>query len=122
MTDTRHGQELAKIQQQICEKFGSPVNFPDADSKMGIAIETLSQMPITATRVHPANGTNGWYIYGGEYSDAPDFYKPVHLSHVSDILPQVLPYLALAPGFKFFVDDEGYEDVWYEPEALKGHD
>lgn len=122
MTDAPLGQDMAAIQQAICEKYGSPILFPEPDSKMGIAIGTLHQMPITATRIRPANGTNGWFIHGGEYSDDPNFYQAVHLSHLQEMLPQVLPYLALIPGFKFFVDNEGYEDVWYDPECLKGRD
>lgn len=117
-TDFRDKQELARLQQAICEKFGSPVLFPGEESKLGIAIGTLKEMPITASRLNPENGTNGWYIHGGEFSDRDDFYQAVHLRHLPDILPQVLPYLALAPGFKFFIDDEGYEDVWYEPDSL----
>ena len=99
-------------------KFGSPTIFPDSESKIGLAIETLDKIPISGSRMNPENGTNGWYIWGGDYSDNDDFYKAVHLNHLSEILPQVLPYLALAPGYKFIIDNDGYEDVWHDPELL----
>lgn len=30
-----------------------------------------------------------------------------------------MPYLALAPGYRFIIDDEGYEDIWHEPVITK---
>ncbi|WP_455685330.1 immunity protein Imm33 domain-containing protein [Variovorax paradoxus] len=41
----------------------------------------------------------------------------MHVEHISEILPIAQKYLALAPGFKFIIDENGYEDVWYEPES-----
>lgn len=118
MTDSIDDQLIAKTQTDLCKKYGSPVVLPNYDLKIGIALDSLETMPISGVRVKPENGTDGWYIWGGEYSSDDDFFKPVHASHVKDILPQVLPYLALAPGYKFIIDDEGYEDVWYDPELL----
>lgn len=119
MTDIREKPDIVRVQQDICRKFGSPVMLPDEASKLGIAMATLDSMPITAIRLYPENGTNGWYIHGGEFSDNDDFYQPLHLSHIAEMLPQVLPYLALAPGYKFLIDNNGYEDVWYDPESLR---
>jgi hypothetical protein len=63
---------------------------------LGIALATLDQMPITGCRVDPENGSNGWFIFGVKYHNAPNFYQPLHLSHLPNLLPEVLPYLALA--------------------------
>jgi hypothetical protein len=41
-----------------------------------------------------------------------DFFKPMHAEHLEDFLPEVIPYLALEKGFRFIIDDTGYEDVW----------
>ena len=119
MSDTTKYEDILRLQQELCKKFGSAMVLPDWDSKIGLAMDSLGEMPITGVRTLPENGTDGWYIWGGEYSSDPDFYQPVHLRHLIDILPQVLPYLALAPGHKFIIDNEGYEDVWYEPELLE---
>jgi hypothetical protein len=32
-------------------------------------------------------------------------------------LPEILPYLALEPGFQVIIDKHGYEDVWLNPIA-----
>ncbi|MDQ1818162.1 hypothetical protein RBA41_33175 [Massilia sp. CCM 9210] len=106
---------ITKLQSALCEKYGSEFLPPDPALKLGLARQTLRSMPISGVRICPENGTSGWYIYGGDHSDAADFYSPLHHSHLSVELPMVIPYLALAPGFRFIIDDEGYEDVWYEP-------
>lgn len=107
-------ERAAAEQAGVCQRVGSPFHPVDYDLKLGLAMDTLRDMPITGVRTAPENGTDGWYIWGGEYSDAPDFFKPVHVHHVLELLPMIAKYLALAPGFKFIVDDEGYEDVWFE--------
>lgn len=109
------GKTIQDRQAAVCEKYGSSIVFPDPGMKAGLALGTFHLMPIRGVRVAPENGVDGWYIYGGEHSEDADFYKPVHQSHLAELLPQVLPYLALAPGYNFIIDDEGYEDVWYEP-------
>lgn len=61
------------------------------------------------------NGTCGWYIWGGNYSDHDDFFQPVHFFHIADIVPDyILKYLALTQVFKFITDENSYEDVWFE--------
>lgn len=109
-------ERAAAEQASVCERFGSRFTPMDYELKLGLALDSLHEMPITGVRTKPENGTDGWYIWGGEYSDAPDFFKPVHVHHVLEMLPMVVKYLALAPGFKFIVDNEGYEDVWLDDE------
>jgi hypothetical protein len=58
-------------------------------------------------------GNVSWFFHGGEYSDAPDFYQPVHVGHLKEILPSVIRYMRLPTGEKFIIDDQGYEDVWF---------
>ena len=55
-----------------------------------------------------------WFFYCGEHSKALDFYKPMHAHHLSNYLPLVEKYLALAPGYCFVIDETGYEDVWHQ--------
>lgn len=98
----------------MCQKQGS-AHVPIAQgSKVGLAIHTLQQTPIYGVREAPQGDTTGWYIWGGPYSDAPDFFQPVHAAHLAAMLPIVLPFLGLEPGFKFITDMQGHEDVWHE--------
>jgi hypothetical protein len=101
-------------QMEICERIGSAFSPCDLNLKAGIAMSTLQQAPLQGVRVSADETTCGWYIWGGKFSDSPDFFQSVHVAHLSDLLPSVIPYLGLSPGFKFIIDDSGYEDIWYE--------
>ena len=89
---------------------------PKLSEKLGLAIETIGKMPINGLRYNPENGTCGWYIWcGEELLDDDDFFKPLHVSHISEYLPEVEQYLSLPPGYRFLIAGE-YEDVWHDPQ------
>jgi len=101
-------------QKEICKRFGAIPLPPHENEKLGIAIETIGKFPINGLRHKPENGTCGWYIWcGEELSQDPDFFKPVHVSHIAKYLPQVKSYLALPPGFRFLLAG-AQEDVWHD--------
>jgi hypothetical protein len=69
---------------------------------------------------HPVSGdASGWYIWCGEPSDAADFYSPLHVEHIAEYLPEVTEYLDLPPGYRFLIDGNNYEDVWFDASLLK---
>jgi hypothetical protein len=104
-------------QAEICEKFGSLFSPLREDEKVGIALATLSQLPLNALRHSSEHDTSGWYIWGGELSDSPDFFQPLHVHHLVAHAPVIVPYLALAPGWRVLLAP-GHEDVWYDPALL----
>lgn len=108
-------EELESRQKELCARLGAPYLATDPKSKAGLALDSLDGNPIYGVRLPPANGISGWYIHAGEYRGDDDFYDAVHVSHLNELLPEVLPYLGLAPGYRFIIDGQGYEDVWYQP-------
>ncbi|QXI31593.1 hypothetical protein HU752_022615 [Pseudomonas vanderleydeniana] len=73
-------------------------------------------------RIRPEAGTCGWYIWAGEeLSEADDFFVPLHVAHLDDWEPLLLPYLGLAPGFRFLITED-YEDVWFDPRLLENRE
>jgi hypothetical protein len=100
----------------VCKRFNSVVVVPLAGEKLGIALNTLTHVPLHAVRRQIENGTCGWYLWGGEYSSADDFYQPMHVDHLPSICPQIIPYLALAPGWRLILAPD-YEDVWFDEGA-----
>ena len=101
-------------QKQLCEKFKADFIPCDQLDKLGLAIQTLGELPINGLRHNAENGTCGWYIWcGEEVRQDPDFFKPLHVSHLKEYLPEVERYLALPPGYRFLISDD-FEDVWYD--------
>ncbi|MDN7428452.1 hypothetical protein CFB89_01935 [Burkholderia sp. AU16741] len=102
---------LRAQQEAICARYG--LHAAEPEERVAVAMSTLGRMPVYGTRIALSEGDNvGWFFHCGEYSDADDFYQPLHAAHLSTCLPSVLPYLRLPPGARFIIDDAGYEDVW----------
>lgn len=113
---------LEAAQIAICQQYKSPYSpaaaAAAADSMLGISKNVLDGLAPTNGLRHPAeSGTCGWFIWAGtELKDDNDFFVPLHVAHVSDWCPEALPYLGLAPGWRFLIDGD-YVDVWFD-EAL----
>jgi hypothetical protein len=106
-------------QQATCTRVGAEFLESRLDEKLGVALETLGQYPINGLRHKPESGTCGWYIWCGEDLSAdPEFFKPLHVAHLSERLPAALPYLGLAPGWRFLLAP-GHEDVWFDASLLE---
>ena len=98
-------------QEQVCKKYNLPMQPPEA--LVAVALDTLSENPIYGTRIQlPEDGTISWFIHCGQHSADSDFYKPLHTSHLVELLPNVIKYLYLPEGTEFIIDRNGYEDVW----------
>lgn len=108
-------EELISEQKLLCEEFESSYIKVSGDDVVAVAVNTLNQEPIVGIRKKPEAEENvAWFIYGGEMGEGEDFFETMTVRELQDILPEVLPYLALAEGFRFMIDREDYEDVWKE--------
>ncbi|MDT8069217.1 MAG: hypothetical protein ROO76_13710 [Terriglobia bacterium] len=104
-------------QRAVCARYGREFVACSPESKVGLAIETLGRKPINGLRHPPTDATNGWFIWSGEYSSSPDFFAPLHTSHLEQRLPQVIDFLGLPPGSRFVLADD-YADVWCDESLL----
>ena len=108
-------EELISEQKLLCEEFESSYIKVSGDDVVAVAVNTLNQEPIVGIRKKPEPEENvSWFIYGGEMGKGEDFFETMTVRELQDILPEALPYLALAEGFRFMIDREDYEDVWKE--------
>jgi len=100
-------------QREICARFGAPYFGCDLNLKVGISREVKAGLrPLNGLRIESEGGTCGWYIWAGEsFSEAPDFFVPLHAKHLTEWAPLIIPYLGLPPGWRFLVTEK-YEDVW----------
>jgi hypothetical protein len=107
------------LQKELCKKYGAEFLVSPTDFKVGIATNVREGLiPINGLRHPPEGDSTGWYIYAGEeLSDAPDFFKSLHINHLDDWCPQIKKYLGLPPGWRFLLAGE-YEDVWYDADLL----
>ncbi|MEC4003949.1 hypothetical protein OX283_004720 [Flavobacterium sp. SUN052] len=106
-----------ETQKEICKKYNSewmPIN-----KKFKIGVSTnLDKDPINGLRHQNEKTTTGWFIWSGEYSEAEDFFQPICAEHLLAQRPEIIKYLGLEIGFRFLINRNKYEDVWYD-EKLK---
>ena len=104
-------------QKEICSMHNS--TWKPINKKLNIgASADLVKDPINGLRQPSEKGTTGWYIWTGEYSEADDFFQPICVEHLLQKRPDIIKYLGLDIGFRFLVDKNGYEDIWFD-EKLK---
>ncbi|SHN07844.1 hypothetical protein [Chitinophaga sp. CF418] len=90
-------EEFTIKQKAICEYYGVSYFASPFDKLIGVAIETFkdnSLMPINGLR-HPieSDQSANWYIWAGEeFSEAVDFFKPIHISHLLELCPLVCTF------------------------------
>jgi hypothetical protein len=111
--------DLACSQRAICTQYGADFLEAPRNSKVGIAIGTLDgRQPLNALRHRPEGSTSGWYIWAGEeWSNAPDFFVPLHVGHLDRYCPDLLPFLGLGAGWRVLLAP-GHTDVWFDSALL----
>lgn len=109
-----------KSSHEICTHYESEYVPPEVDSTLGLGKTSATARPINGLRHLPTGDTSGWFIYTGTrpipQSDN-DFFESVHTVHIAESFPEVAPYLALEPGWRFLIDGD-YVDVWYDESLL----
>lgn len=107
------------LQHAMCARFGVlPVSAPGT-FKVGLGRTVGSGLlPLNGLRHEPTEDTTGWYIWAGaNLPDEPDFFLPLHVEHLGELVPEVIPYLTLPPGWRFLIAP-GHEDVWEDVSLL----
>lgn len=104
-------------QKEICKKVNADWRPVNPKHKIGISAD-LDGEPIHGLRHQPEKGTTGWYIWTGDYSAEADFFKSMHAGHLLEKRPDLIKYLGLPPGYRFLIDQKGYEDIWEDKELL----
>jgi hypothetical protein len=110
--------EIEARQRASCEEYSVAFVSSPPELKTGFATSTKERTPINGLRHVPEIGTTGWYIWCGEgFSDAADFFAPVHTSLIYDDYPQIVSLMGLPPGHRFLVAG-AYLDVWFDNSLL----
>ncbi len=112
-------EEIELLRQNICEEFGANYLESPDELKVGISLNVKDNIvPINGLRHPPQGDTTGWYIWAGEEcSEDPDFFKPLHVSHIKEWCGVVDKFLGLGPGWRFLIAGD-YVDVWYDESLL----
>lgn len=105
-------------QKELCRNNDS--KWDPVNKKLNIGLGgDLSQEPIHGLRHPTEQGTTGWFIWTGDYSEETDFFKPLCAEHLLQMKPELIRFLGLEPGYRFLTDNSGYIDIWKDEQLLK---
>ncbi|MCH2044170.1 MAG: hypothetical protein MK212_08495 [Saprospiraceae bacterium] len=109
---------MEKEQILLCNKYSCQYTPSPEHLKIGVSLNIKDNIfPIHGLRHPPKGDTSGWYIWAGDYSEDPNFFQPLHIIHLKDWCPLILPYLGLSAGWRFLLAPD-YEDVWQDDKLL----
>ena len=105
-------------QLDVCRRVGVEPDVPRPDQVVGLG--PVGALPVNGLRHLPDGRSCGWYLWTGADIDRSDesFFRPIHVSHLSDHDLAVLPYLALPVGWRFQIGPD-HEDIWFDSELLQ---
>ena len=110
---------LSSIQKSLCERYNAPFLEADPNRMIGVSRSVKEGVfPIHGLRHPPQGNGTGWFIWADEYSNDPEFFMPIHLGHLNEWCPDIIPYLGLAPSWRFLYAPD-YEDVWEDSNLLR---
>jgi hypothetical protein len=110
--------KIEEAQQALCCRYHATFVSTSPNDKVGFATATAGLIPINGLRHPPTVGTSGWYIWCGEsFSEAADFFEPLHAAHIYETLPVASHLLGLPAGYRFLSAGD-YLDVWYDENLL----
>jgi len=120
-SDMNQWSAAEELQRELCRQL--PAEFcaaPPPGCKLGITLNVRGGLlPINGLRHPPRGEASGWYIWAGEeFSVDPEFFKPLHIEHLDEWVPEIKKYLGLPPGWRFLVAP-GYEDIWFDEKLLQ---
>ncbi len=108
---------IMKNQIEVCEKYSSNFSFPYLNQKVVISDGVLEGYPVEAVRYESPNHMSGWWITTDLYNDDINTLKQVDLSELFLKRYDLIKYLALQNGFRFFMNQVN-DDVWFDKEVL----
>ena len=110
--------DATQAQRDLCQRVGVKPDAVLPDQVVGVG--PMQALPINGLRHAAAGRASGWYLWaGGEIDQSdPSFLRSVHAAHLGDVHPEVVPYLALPPGWRFQIAP-GHEDVWFDASLVE---
>ncbi|WP_374018011.1 hypothetical protein ABU162_28710 [Paenibacillus thiaminolyticus] len=112
-----YASKVIKEQVELCNKFDVSPDFPQFSQNIVISKGVYDGLGINAVRYSSPEHMTGWWLTTDLYDDNVDSLMNVHYFHVAFNRPDILKYLALPYGFRFYITDSE-EDIWFDEDAL----
>ena len=110
---------VSEAQAAICKRFAvAPLSVLPSAMAGVTPLSRTDLQPVNGLRHPVENDASGWFIWAGEVlPHEDDAFETMHLSHLDEVRPEIVPYLALPPGWRFLIAPD-YVDVWFDATLL----
>lgn len=103
-------------QREICKSFNVIPSFPTFSQKIVISNGVYEGYPIEAVRYPSPSHMTGWWLTTEMYDGNIKSLMLEHYFHLAFKRPDLIKYLALPNGFRFFLGKE--ENIWFDQKVL----
>lgn len=113
----RYASKVINEQEEMCEKYDVTPVFPQFNQNVVISKGVYEGLGVDAVRYSSPDHMTGWWLTTDLYDDNIDSLMNVHYYHVAFNRPDLLKYVALPFGFRFYIT-EHEEDIWFDENAV----
>jgi hypothetical protein len=111
-----HSITVTNQQMDVCLQLNTTALFPTFNQKIAISKGVYEGLSLEAIRYPSPSHMCGWWLITDEYDDDIKSLMIVHFYHIAFKRPDVLRYLALPFGYRFFMDANKFE-AWLDEEV-----
>ena len=114
---TEYALKVINDQEEECLIYTAHPVFPTFNQKIVISKGVYEMMAVQAVRYPSPDHMCGWWITTDLYDGKIKSLLVVHFYHVAFARPDLLRYLALPNGYRFYISDNEI-DVWFDETIL----
>lgn len=108
---------MVNSQETECKNRGLTPVFPTFSQKIVISKGVYEGCSVEAVRYPSPIHMTGWWLTTEQYNDDINSLMTVHYYHVVFKRPDIVKYLALPFGYRFYLEPETTE-IWFDNEVL----
>jgi len=106
-----------KEQHKICQKFSANYTPPWLEQMIVISEGVYEGDAVDGVRYPSPEHMSGWWLTTAKYNGKIDSLKIIHARHVTARRPDLVKYIALPYGFRFYTSKD-QERVWFDKKIL----
>ena len=116
--------KIVNQQKDFCGTYNVDLESAKLDQLVVVSEDVFNGALVEGVRYDSSDNMSGWWLTSKSYSGNTDDLKLEHISHIYEKRKDLIKFLGLPFGFKFFqekyVSENSPEDVWFDEDVLNG--
>jgi hypothetical protein len=109
-----------KAQHAVCANAGAEFDPPRGDQMCAVSDSVFKTGdPLEGVRYRDPSHMSGWYINTQDFRGSIREMRIEHLYHLTSVRPELAKFLALPPGYRFWLAAPR-EEVWFDQKIADG--